>query len=328
MSGHRLRVGFQVWSEFIGWSELMAAGRDIDARGFDELWSNDHLFPVAPGGPVVVGDLDGPVWEGWSVLFGWAAITSRARMGTLVSSASYRNPGILVKMATALDHATGGRAVLGLGAGWFEREHRAFGFAFPPLGARIDRFAEAATVCRRLLDGETVTTSGEWFVMDGARNDPPPLQERLPLAIGGSGEKRTLRIVAEAADIWNGDGDDPDGFRRRNAILDDHAIAVGRDPGVIERTVGLPPPCIRGSRDEAVEALAAILERHSESRASAQRAAATSPFADTATTVSALLRAYRAAGASAVIFDWPGPPDQATLDALAGPIRADLDAAG
>jgi alkanesulfonate monooxygenase SsuD/methylene tetrahydromethanopterin reductase-like flavin-dependent oxidoreductase (luciferase family) len=307
---------------------LMEAGRDVDARGFDELWSNDHLFPVAPGGPVVIGDLDGPVWEGWSVLFGWAGITSRARMGTLVSSASYRNPGLLVKMATALDHATGGRAVLGLGAGWFEREHRAFGFAFPPLGARIDRFAEAAAICRRLLDGETVTTSGEWFAMDGARNDPAPRQERLPLALGGSGEKRTLRIVAEQADIWNGDGDDPEGFRRRSAILDDHAIAAGRDPHTIERTVGLPPPCIRGSRDEAVEALAAILERHAESPAAARRAAAASPFADTSAKVSATLLEYRAAGASAVIFDWPSPHDQATLDALAGPIRADLDAAG
>jgi alkanesulfonate monooxygenase SsuD/methylene tetrahydromethanopterin reductase-like flavin-dependent oxidoreductase (luciferase family) len=306
----------------------MDAGRDIDARGFEELWSNDHLFPVAPGAPVVVGDLDGPVWEGWSVLFGWAGITSRARMGTLVSSASYRNPGLLVKMATALDHATGGRAVLGLGAGWFEREHRAFGFPFPALGARIDRFGEAAAICRRLLDGETVVVSGTWFAMDGARNDPPPFQERLPLAIGGSGEKRTLRIVAEHADIWNGDGDAPAGFRRRNAILDEHAASIGRDPRSIERTVGLPPPCIRASRGEAVEALAAILERHAESPAAARRAAAGSPFADTAANVSATLRDYQAAGASAVIFDWPAPHDVATLDALAGPIRAELDATG
>jgi len=324
--GQRLRIGFQVWSEFIGWSELMEAGRDIDARGFEELWSNDHLLPVAPGGPVVVGDLDGPVWEGWSVLFGWAAITKGARMGTLVSSASYRNPAILVKMATSLDHATGGRAVLGLGAGWFEREHRAFGFPFPQLGARIDRFAEAAAICRGLLDGNSVTVSGDWFAMDGARNDPAPVQARLPLAVGGSGEKRTLRIVGEYADIWNGDGDDPDSFRRRNAILDEHALAAGRDPGSIERTVGLPPPCIRASRDEAVEALTAILERHASSRAAAHAAAA-SPFADTAASVAARLRDYRAAGASAVIFDWPSPHDQPTLDALAGPIRAELDAA-
>jgi alkanesulfonate monooxygenase SsuD/methylene tetrahydromethanopterin reductase-like flavin-dependent oxidoreductase (luciferase family) len=328
MAGDRLRVGFQVWSEFIGWSELMAAGRDIDERGFEELWSNDHLFPVAPGGPVVVGDLDGPVWEGWSVLYGWAAITSRARMGTLVSSASYRNPAILVKMATSLDHMTGGRAVLGLGAGWFEREHRAFGFPFPPVGERIDRFAEAAGICRRLLDGETVAMSGDWFAMDGARNDPPPLQQRLPLAIGGSGEKRTLRIVGEYADIWNGDGDDPAAFRRRNAILDEHASAAGRDPRLIERTVGLPPPCIRPSRDEAVAALAAILERHAASRKAAERAASSSPFADTPAAVGALLREYRAAGASSVIFDWPSPHDEATLDALAGRIRVELEAAG
>jgi alkanesulfonate monooxygenase SsuD/methylene tetrahydromethanopterin reductase-like flavin-dependent oxidoreductase (luciferase family) len=326
MSDRRLRLGFQVWSEFVAWSELMEAGRDIDARGFDELWSNDHLLPVAPGGPVVLGALAGPVWEGWSVLFGWAALTGRARMGCLVSGAGYRNPGLLVKMATALDHATGGRAALGVGAGWFEREHRAFGFPFPPLGARIDRFAEAAAICRRLLDGETVTASGTWYSVEAARNDPRPVQARLPLAIGGSGEKRTLRIVAECADIWNGDQDDPEGFRRRNAILDDHAALIGRDPGAIERTVGLPPPCIRATRDEAIDALTTILEVHAGSRAAAYEAAAASPFADTAASVTATLRAYRAAGASAVIFDWPAPYDRATLDALAGPVRAALDA--
>jgi alkanesulfonate monooxygenase SsuD/methylene tetrahydromethanopterin reductase-like flavin-dependent oxidoreductase (luciferase family) len=266
------------------------------------------------------------VFEGWSILFGWAARTRQARMGCLVSGAGYRNPGLLVKMATALDHATGGRAALGLGGGWFEPEHQAFGWPFPSLGQRIDRFAEAAHICRGLLDGEAVTVDGTWFVADGARNDPPPVQARLPLVIGGSGEKRTLRIVAETADIWNADGDTPASFARRNAILDGHCRDVGRDPAAIERTVGLPPPMIRASRDAAVEALRDILERHAVDRAAAQRAALASPFADTADVVIAHLRAYRDAGASAVMFDLPSPYDRATLDALAGPVRAALGA--
>ena len=133
-------------------------------------------------------------------------------MGCLVSGAGYRNPGLLVKMATALDHATDGRAVLGLGAGWFEPEHRAFGFDFPPIGRRLDRLEEAAAISRGLLDGSTVTHEGAWFSAIEARNDPPPVQARLPIAIGGSGEKRTLRIVARYADIWNADGDDPEAF--------------------------------------------------------------------------------------------------------------------
>jgi alkanesulfonate monooxygenase SsuD/methylene tetrahydromethanopterin reductase-like flavin-dependent oxidoreductase (luciferase family) len=321
----RLRMGFQVWSQFVTWTELMTIGREIDSLGFDELWSNDHLLPQAAGGVGALGELDGPVFEGWSVLFGWAGITTRARMGCLVAGAGYRNPGLLVKMATALDHASGGRAVLGIGAGWFEREHRAFGFGYPPVGRRLDRLAEAAAICRGLLDGSAVTLDGEWFRTVDARNDPPPVQERLPLAIGGSGEKRTLRIVAEHADIWNADGDDPESFRRRNGILDDHCRAVGRAPDSIERTAGLPPPCVRPTREEAVETLAGILEHHAMPRDDALRMAAASPFAGPVEAVVAELGRYRDAGLRAVMFDWPAPFDRPTLEALAGPVRAAMN---
>jgi alkanesulfonate monooxygenase SsuD/methylene tetrahydromethanopterin reductase-like flavin-dependent oxidoreductase (luciferase family) len=316
-----LRIGFQVWGQYVTWDELMAIGRDIDAMGFDELWSNDHFLPPIPGPDGEIGQLAGPIFEAWSTLFGWASVTMQVRMGCLVSGAGYRNPALLVKMATALDHATGGRAVLGLGGGWLEREHRAFGFDFPPLGQRIDRFAEAAAISRGLLDGDAVTVDGAWYTMDGARNDPPPIQGRLPLAIGGSGEKRTLRIVARCADIWNADGDDPASFRRRSAILDEHCQAVGRDPRSIERTAGLPPPCIRATRDEAVEALAAILEREAIPRSTAVDMATRSAFVGTVDMVVAGLREYRDAGLEAAMFDLPGPFDRATLDAFAGPVR-------
>lgn len=324
MAGHRLRIGFQVWGQYVSWPDLMAIGREIDRLGFDELWSNDHFLPLAAGSDGADGGLEGPVFEGWSILFGWAGVTSRARMGCLVSGAAYRNPVLLVKMATALDHATDGRAAVGLGGGWFEPEHRAFGWDFAPLGRRIDRFAEAARICRGLLDGESVSAVGEWFTTDGARNDPPPVQARLPLVIGGSGEKRTLRIVAETADIWNADGDSPESFARRNAILDEHCRTVGRDPAAIERTVGLPPVLIRETRDEAVDALAEILERHATNGAAARRAADASPLAATADDVADLLRRYHVAGASAVMFELPAPFDQTSLQALAGPIRQAL----
>ena len=326
MAVDRLRIGFQVWGQYVGWPEIMAIGAEIDAMGFDELWSNDHFTPLASGTDGADGGLVGPVFEGWSILFGWAGITQRARMGCLVSGAGYRNPALLVKMATALDHATGGRAALGLGGGWFGPEHHAFGWDFPPLGQRIDRFAEAAHICRGLLDGEAVTIDGAWFTTSEARNEPPPLQARLPLVIGGSGEKRTLRIVAETADIWNADGDTPPSLARRSAILDDHCAAVGRDPTTIERTVGLPPPLIRRTRDEAVDGLVAILERHAVDRAAARRAAESSPFAAPVEVVIAELRGYRDAGASAVMFDLPAPYDTATIEALAGPVREALEA--
>ncbi|HSL76730.1 MAG TPA: LLM class flavin-dependent oxidoreductase [Candidatus Limnocylindrales bacterium] len=325
MADGRLRIGFQVWGQYVSWSELMAIGAEIDRLGFDELWSNDHFLPLAAGTDGADGGLVGPVFEGWSILFGWAGVTRRVRMGCLVSGAAYRNPVLLVKMATALDHATGGRAALGLGGGWFEPEHRAFGWEFPPLGQRIDRFAEAARICRGLLDGEAVRAKGRWFTVDRARNDPPPVQEALPLVIGGSGEKRTLRIVAENADIWNADGDSPESLARRSGILDEHCRTVGRDPAAIERTVGLPPLLIRDSRDDAVDALTEVLRPHATDADAARRAAAGSPFATTGHEVAAQLRRYRDAGASAVMFDLPAPYDQATLEALAGPVRAAVD---
>jgi alkanesulfonate monooxygenase SsuD/methylene tetrahydromethanopterin reductase-like flavin-dependent oxidoreductase (luciferase family) len=326
MAPKRLRLGFQVWSQYVTWPELMAVGHEIDELGFDELWSNDHFFPQAAAGVGELGHLDGPVFEGWSILFGWAGLTSRARMGCLVSGAGYRNPGLLVKMATALDHATAGRAALGLGAGWFAREHHAFGFEFPPLGRRLDRMGEAAAICRGLLDGSSVNVGGEWFTAVDARNDPPPVQPRLPLAIGGSGEKRTLRFVARYADIWNADQDDPESFRRRNEILDAHCRDVGRDPVSIERTAGLPAPCIRPTREAAVEALAEILQQQAMPRAAAVQMAMGSPFAGPVDTVVTELHRYRDAGLEAVMFDWPAPFDRPTLEALAGPVRAALDA--
>ena len=153
-----------------------------------------------------------------------------------------------------------------------------------------------------------------------------PIQERLPLAIGGSGEKRTLRFVAEYADIWNADQDSPESFRRRSEILDEHCRVVGRDPASIERTAGLPAPCIRPTREEAVEALTAILQHQAMPREAALQMAMGSPFTGPVDIGGHGAPPYRDAGLGAVMFDWPAPFDRATLEALAGPVRAALDA--
>ncbi len=308
-------IGFQVWGQAVAWADLMAAGRAIEAAGFDSLWANDHFYPIAGAGQGPVTGQDGPVFEAWMTLAGWAAATTRIRLGCLVSGAAYRDPGLLVKMATALDHLSGGRAVLGLGAGWHEREHRAFGYPFPRLAERLDRLEETATVVRGLLDGRTVTLAGRWVAMEAARNDPPPVQARLPLLIGGSGERRTLPIVARYADVWNGEGD-PEAYARRNAALDLRCSDVGRAPSSIRRTVGLPPVCIRDTREAAVEALAIRLTPHTAGAGDAHAWAESSPFADTASAVADLLDAYAAAGASEAIFDWPAPFDGQTLERL------------
>jgi len=317
-----IALGFQVWSQFTTWDALMSAGRAIDERGFEALYSNDHFMPVASSASRSPGGEHGPVLEGWIVLAGWAAVTRRARLGCLVSGAGYRNPGLLVKMATALDHASGGRAIIGLGAGWHEAEHRAFGFGYPLLGERISRLQEQARAIRALLDGEAVTTRGTWVQMDDARNLPPPRGD-LPLLIGGSGEKRTLRIVAETANIWNGEGA-PDAIRHKNAVLDEYCLAIGRDPAAIRRTVGAPPVLIRPTAAAARGALATILAGHGMPEAEAAEAARATPFAGRADDVVRVLDAYRDAGAEAVVFDWPAPFDDSTLDALAGPVTERL----
>jgi F420-dependent oxidoreductase-like protein len=319
-----LAIGFQLWAQACSWAELMAAARAIDDAGFDSLWSNDHFVPLALGPDGLIDDLEGPCFEGWMVLAGFAAATSRVRIGCLVSGAGYRNPALLVKMATALDHASGGRLTLGLGAGWFEREHHAYGFELPPVGERLDRLEEASAICRGLLDGGPVTFEGRWFQARGAINDPPPLQERLPLLIGGGGERRTLRIVARFADAWNADTSDPVVFARKSAILDEHCAVVGRDPRSIRRSASPAIPLVRASHDEAVEALTMILRGHGLTLAAARAVAADSAYANTATAAADHLRRLRDAGVDEVMFDFVAPFDRATIDALAGPVRNSL----
>jgi alkanesulfonate monooxygenase SsuD/methylene tetrahydromethanopterin reductase-like flavin-dependent oxidoreductase (luciferase family) len=317
-SARSIGLGFQVWSQFTSWHDLMAAGRAIDQRGFEGLYSNDHFLPPVGSAVKTGGSVRGPVFDGWMVLGGWASVTSNVGLGCLVSGAGYRNPGLLVKMATALDHASAGRAILGLGAGWYQAEHRAFGFEYPALGERISRLDEQARAIRGLLDGHSVTTSGTWVTMQDARNDPGPIGP-LALLIGGSGEQRTLRIVAATADIWNGEGD-PEAIRRKNRILDGYCEEIGRDPATIRRTVGAPPALIRPSAGRARQELAAILQANAMTASEAAEAARDSPFVGTVDDVVRSLETYREAGAAAVIFDWPAPFDASTLDALAGPV--------
>ena len=169
---------------------------------------------------------------------------------------------------------------------------------------------------RALLAGETVTVDGPHVRLDRAVNLPPPLRDRIPLLIGGSGEKRTLRIVAQHADRWNGEGD-PETWARRNATLDRHCAVVGRDPNEIRRTVGLPPASIRPTREAAVAALADRLQANGLDAAEARRAAESSPVAGTPEAVRVALRAYAEAGAGEALVDWPAPFDERTLTALA-----------
>ncbi len=319
MSPRLPAVGFQVWGQFATWPALAATARRIDDLGFASLWSNDHFLPPAGRQAATPEGLSGPCLEGWMTAAGFAMVTQGIPVGVLVSGAGYREAGLLVKMATALDHLSGGRALLGLGAGWHQRDHAAFGFRLGSVRERLDRLDEQSAAIRALLDGREVTTTGAWVTMDRAVNDPPPVGP-LPLMIGGSGERRTLRIVARDADAWNGEGD-RDTWARRSATLDGHCRDIGRDPSTIRRTAGVPPIHVRATTTEARRSLASLLGHHHRLPADeAREIAEGDPFAGSLDDVLAALAAFAAVGAQEVIAEWPAPFDEETLERLASAI--------
>ena len=246
-----MRFGAAFWVERTGWPELREAVLRAEAAGFDDLWIDDHLLSDE-------GDWHDSKLEGWATLAAVAAVTTRPRLGLLVSANTLRNPGLTVKLATTLDHVSGGRAILGIGAGWFEREHDAFGFDFGGgMGERLDRLVEAVPLMRRLLDGEQVTHEGRFYAFRDALCAPRPIQPHLPILVGGSGPKKTLPLIARSADLWNAYGT-PEEVAASDATLRAACEAAGRDEREIERTVNLNV-VIRGDRAEAEQAWQAWL---------------------------------------------------------------------
>jgi alkanesulfonate monooxygenase SsuD/methylene tetrahydromethanopterin reductase-like flavin-dependent oxidoreductase (luciferase family) len=224
-----VKIGFLLWPQTASWPELRDAAALADRSGAASLWTWDHLNSI-------VGPWEGPIFEGWTTLAGWSQVTERATLGLMVAANTFRNPGLTAKLATTLDHLSGGRAVLGLGGAWFEREHEGFGIDFGSgFGERLDRLDEAVMLVRRLLDGETVTHDGPVYPMREALCAPPPVQVRLPIMIGGSGKTKTLKTVARYADQWNVMGELTK-LTERDAILREHCAAVGRDETAIERS--------------------------------------------------------------------------------------------
>jgi alkanesulfonate monooxygenase SsuD/methylene tetrahydromethanopterin reductase-like flavin-dependent oxidoreductase (luciferase family) len=249
-----MRFGAGFWVQRTSWPELRAALLRAEAAGFDDLWIDDHLLSDE-------GDWPDPKLEGWSTLAAAAAITTRSRLGLLVAANTLRNPGLTAKITTTVDHISGGRTILGIGGGWFEREHEAFGFDFGSgVGERLDRLAEAVPLIRRLLDGERVTHQGRFYRFRDAVCAPHPVQARLPLLIGGSGPRKTLPLVARYADLWNAYGT-PEQVAASDAILQAACQAVGRAEREIERTVNLNV-VIRRSRAEAERAWSGWVEAH------------------------------------------------------------------
>jgi F420-dependent oxidoreductase-like protein len=229
---HPIRIGAAFWVQRTDWPSLRVAIETADSAGADDVWIDDHLLSDE-------GDSSDAKLEGWTTLAAAAAVTTRARLGLLVSANTFRNPGLTAKLATTLDQISDGRAILGLGGGWFEEEHTAFGLEFGSgFGERLDRLAESVEIIRRLLDGERFSHEGRFYRIRDALAAPRPIQGHLPILIGGSGPQKTLRIVARHADLWNAYGS-PESLAASDAILRDRCDEIGRAPDEIERTVNL-----------------------------------------------------------------------------------------
>lgn len=211
----RFRVGVQLHPQQCSVQQLRAAWRAADELGVDTIWLWDHFFPL-------YNDPDAPHWECYSLLAAMAVDTQHAEFGALVTCNSYRNPELLADMSRTIDHLGEGRFILGIGSGWFERDYTEYGYEFGTAPSRLQDLESALPRIMQRFDAL----------------NPPPIS--IPILIGGSGEKVTLRLVAEHADAWNTFGP-PENFAAKNAILDEWCARVGRDPAQIERTVAIQP---------------------------------------------------------------------------------------
>jgi alkanesulfonate monooxygenase SsuD/methylene tetrahydromethanopterin reductase-like flavin-dependent oxidoreductase (luciferase family) len=307
-----LRLGALCWNQYTDWPRLLAAGQRADDLGFDTLWTWDHLYPI-------VGSSDGPILEGWMTLAGWAQATKRVRIGLMVGANTFREPTLTAKMVTTLDHISGGRAILGIGGAWFEDEHVAYGLPFGSgFPERLRWLGEALPVMRGMLHGERPTASGPRYRAKDVRNDPPPIQERLPILIGGGGEQVTLKLVAKYGDA-NNIGGGFESVKRKDAILVQHCETIGRDPAEIERTTGLGTVVIRDSRAEARRVQAEIFERNGRA----------DPWKDqpvgTPEDVAERIAPFLGIGYRHLLAGFPSPHDEESMIRFATEVRAILE---
>lgn len=270
-----MRVSFKTRPQHTEWGSMRDFWVEADQiELYSTGWTFDHFYPI-------FSDPNGPCFEGWTMLSYLAALTKRIRLGVLVTGNTHRHPAVLANMAATVDVASNGRLEIGLGAGWSEEEHAAYGIPLPPWGERFDRLEESCAVIDGLLTQEWFDFAGNHYQLSNARCEPKPLQQpRPPIVIGGKGEKRTLRIAARWADEWNFPGGEPAELEYLIGVLHQHCADVGRDPAEIAISVKAEADIDPGA------------------------------FAD-------LTAAYRAAGAQHIIAHFPAPHDPAALGRLA-----------
>lgn len=315
---HDLKLGINLWSQASDWPSFLEAAQLADRLGYDHVWTWDHLLAI-------FGDPRQPIFEGYTALAAVAQATERVQLGLFVGANPFRNPGLAVKSIATIDHISGGRAIMGIGGAWFGAEHQAFGIDFGSgFGERLDWLAEAVPAIRTLLDGGDVTSApGGRYAFDDLRIAPLPLQRRLPIMIGGAGERKTLRIVAEYADMWNVFGT-PEIVARKDGILRAHCADVGRDPEAIERTLG----CKVTIRSTEAEAERVRLDKLEHNRTPLSRVEGDASFwTGTPEMIAETILGYRRVGFHTFIVELPAPYDVETIETLINVVKPMVESA-
>ena len=314
-----MKLGLQPWNQVYSWSDALHAATRAEELGYDSLWTWEHAVAC-------MGSPDQDTFDAYTLLTAWSQVTSRVSLGVLTGANTFWNPGLLAKKVTTLDHVSGGRAVMGLGAGWFELEHTTFGIEFGTgWSDRLSWLDESARALRALLDGEPVTASpNDRYRFDNASLRPLPMQDHLPLLIGGGGERRTLRTVARHADIWNWVAHrDLDLMRRKHATFEVRCEEEGRNPDEIERSAFLSPVI----RDSEAEALRFFRIQMEANRLDESVLADADIYVTTPDRLTELMIDWKRIGVSTFIIEIAAPFDDETAERVATQIRPDVAAA-
>jgi alkanesulfonate monooxygenase SsuD/methylene tetrahydromethanopterin reductase-like flavin-dependent oxidoreductase (luciferase family) len=239
-----MRFGLDVAQQRMPWDEVVSRVQFAEELGFDGAWGFDHFKPMYGDGP-------GETYEGMTTLAALAGVTTKIRLGLLVTGVTYRHPSVFAAQALTIDHASHGRLELSLGAAWFDEEHHELGIPFPATGARFDLLEDALEIITRLFTGDTVSYDGTVVSLQNARLQPPPVQRpHPPIWVGGTGPRRTLPLAAKYADVWHAFGT-PNSLREASERIDALATEAGREPAEILRAGSLSLDDVETSRKHA-----------------------------------------------------------------------------
>jgi len=315
MSTRRVHIGIQTPQHGVAFDRLRRTWALLDELGYDSAWVMDHFFPVPyPSGHAVTAGC----FEGWTALSALAVTTQRVQVGCLVTGNTYRNPFVLARMALTLDHATSGRLIMGMGAGWNTDDHEGCGFAFPGIGVRLRMMEEAIRAMRHVWSGSGAAFAGRFYhSRAGLPAHPAPVRGDIPVMIGGAGEVLTLRIVAEHAQMWNLYAPTYAQLEHKLEVLRSHCHAVGRDPSTIHVSLHMPVS-IGATREEADSRAAARFSRIADVRAAASEYGFV--VSGTPDEVIFQLRRYAELGAGGFVFAYEPPHSDEELRLFAAEV--------